>query len=663
METTTAMSPNQSGFCRANKEGRRLSTWLDQTAIALLSLTVCLTTPPLGAATGDFAARNPAQDFDTLKAAGNGGAHGLWSNGQTLWVADASDNKLYAYDLATKQRDPAKDFDTLHDAGNRRPTGIWSDGTTMWVADWDDDNIRAYRMSDKGRDDSQDFDTLKAAGNTTPTGLWSDGTTMWVADTADRIYAYKMSDKSRDMAKDIDSNSLIGNRYIQDIWSDGTTLWASNYSGSDNNATNKIYAFNLSGRTRDASKDFDTLSAAGNNKPRGIWSDGTTMWVADSRDGEDKIYAYRLSDAAVLSSLSLSGVSLSPAFDSGTARYTASVFGSDIKTTVAATAAQSGALVAISPVDVDTATAGHQVDLSENVETAIRISVVPTNSPLRTYIVNVTNLFTTRNSPQDFNTLEAAGNTASGSLWSDGTTMWVMDWEDIRLYAYNLADKSRDASKDFDRSIAAENTALGSIWSDGVTMWISDYRDDKIYAYKMIDKSRDASKDFDTLRTAGNTNSAGLWSDGTTMWVGDHQAGKIYAYKMADKSRDISKDFNTLSAAGNTAPNRIWSDGTTMWVADREDAKIYAYKMSDRSRDPSRDFDTLVAAGNGHPRGLWSDGATMWVSDPWDDKLYAYHLSNNAVLSGLTLSDAVLTPELMAPLLDTRLRFLMRLPT
>ena len=33
--------------------------------------------------------------------------------------------------------------------------------------------------------------------------------------------------------------------------------------------------------SRDSSKDFDTLSAAGNNAPDGVWSDDTTMWVSD----------------------------------------------------------------------------------------------------------------------------------------------------------------------------------------------------------------------------------------------------------------------------------------------------------------------------------------------------------------------------------------------
>ncbi len=653
MESTSWRKGNGDASRMTTKGDHRRFNRLCQCAAILLILAACLAAQPSAlAATGTFASRNPAQDFDTLQDAGNGGPHGLWSNGQTLWAADASDNKLYAYDLATKQRDPAKDFDTLKAAGNRRPTGIWSDGTTMWVADWEDDNIRAYRMSDKGRDSAKDFNTLKAAGNTTPTGIWSDGTTMWVADTADRIYAYKMSDKSRDSAKEIDTNSLIGNRYIQDIWSDGTTLWASNYSGFDNNATNKIYAFNLSERTREASKDFDTLSAAGNNKPRGIWSDGTTMWVADSHDGEDKIYAYRLSDAAVLSSLSLSGLRLSPAFDSGTAQYTASILQLGAQTTVAATPFQSGASVVLSPVDVDTATAGHQVALANGAETTITITVTPSSGDARVYIVNVTNLITTRNSTQDFNTLEAAGNNCPQGIWSDGTTMWVTDSMNnveagTKIYAYDLVTKTRNPAEDFDILIASGNATPRDLWSDGTTMWVVDTVDDKVYAYKMSDKSRDASKDFNTLRNAGNRHPAGLWSNGTTMWVADWEDDKVYAYKMSDKSRDASKDFNTLAGSGDSyGPNGLWSDGTTMWISDPWQDKIYAYKMSDKSRDASKDFDTLDVAGNGTPRSLWTDGTTMWVADYSDSQVYAYHLSNNAVLSGLSLSDNTeLTPS------------------
>ncbi len=621
--------------------------------LALLILSI-----PTATAQTTFAARNPAQDFDNLNADGIPWPQGLWSDGQTLWVVNNgwSNPKLYAYDLATKSRDPAKDFDTLKAAGNTNPMGIWSDGTTMWVAEWIDDKIYAYKMSDKSRDSAKDFDTLKAAGNTNPTGIWSDGATMWVADTADRIYAYKMSDKSRDTAKEIDTNSLIGNRYIQGIWSDGTTLWAADYAGSDNNANNKIYALNLSARTRDASKDFDTLSAAGNNQPRALWSDGRTMWVGDSQD--DKIYAYRLSDAGALSSLSLSGLSLSPAFDSGTVQYTASIIQSGAQTTVVATAAQSTASVSVLPADADTATAGHQVVLANGAETYINITVTPSSGQDRAYIVAVTNQFSVRNAMQDIDTLDAVGNTAPRSLWSDGETMWVADAKKDKLYAYDLATKTRSPDKDFNTLSAAGNGGPRGLWSDGITMWVVDDGDDKIYAYKISDKSRDPTKDFVDMRVNGNVNPVGLWSDGVTMWVADYWDAKIYAYRMSNKRRDSAKDFNALRAAGNTAPwGGIWSDGTTMWVTDNEDNKIYAYKMSDKSRDSAKDFDTLSIAGNVAIRGLWSDGTTMWVADDGIDrlsyssdsggnKLYAYHLSNAAVLSNLSLSDNIdLTPS------------------
>ena len=123
------------------------------------------------------------QDFDTLTAAGNDDPRGLWSDGTTMWVVDATDGKIYAYNLTTKARDADKDFDTLTAAGNTAPIGLWSDKTTMWAADVNEDKIYAYNMATKARDAAKDFDTLDAAFNDDPIGLWSDNTTMWVADS------------------------------------------------------------------------------------------------------------------------------------------------------------------------------------------------------------------------------------------------------------------------------------------------------------------------------------------------------------------------------------------------------------------------------------------------------------------------------------------------
>ena len=228
---------------------------------------------------------------------------------------------------------------------------------------------------------------------------------------------------------------------------------------------------------------------------------------------------------------------------------------------------------------------------------------------------------------KDFNTLFAAGNREARQLWSDGTTMWVNDNTDDKIYAYNLATKARDSAKDFNTLAAAGNTSPGGLWSDGTTMWVTDSRDDKIYAYNLATKARDSAKDFNTLVAAGNTVPVGLWSDGTTMWVTDQTDGKIYAYDLATKARDSAKDFNTLAAAGNTSPNGLWSDGTTMWVPDSRDDKIYAYNLATKARDSAKDLNTLLGVGNAAPTGLWSDGTTMWVIDATDNKIYAYTIN------------------------------------
>ena len=229
-----------------------------------------------------------------------------------------------------------------------------------------------------------------------------------------------------------------------------------------------------------------------------------------------------------------------------------------------------------------------------------------------------------RNSAEDFDGLYEAENDDPEGIWSDGTTMWVADSSDSKIYAYNISNKARVSSKDFDTLDSAGNDSPEGIWSDGTTMWVADYSDDKIYAYNMSNKARVSSKDFDTLDSAGNDSPEGIWSDGTTMWVADYSDDKIYAYNMSNKARVSRKDFDTLEGAKNDHPRGIWSDGATMWVADSSDDKIYAYNISNKARVSSKDFDTLEGAKNDHPRGIWSDRTTMWVADSSDEKIYAY---------------------------------------
>ena len=239
----------------------------------------------------------------------------------------------------------------------------------------------------------------------------------------------------------------------------------------------------------------------------------------------------------------------------------------------------------------------------------------------------------------DFDMLSVAGNNNPRGLWSDGTTMWVADYADAKLYAYNLVTKARDSVKDFNTR-GCGNTKATGLWSDGTTIWVANngLSDDRLYAYNLATKARDAAKDLNT-RAVGNSNATGLWSDGTTLWVADWVDDKLYAYNLVTQARDTTKDFNTLDAAGNNNPVGLWSDGTTMWIADNRDVKLYAYNLATKARDAAKDFNMLPAVGNNDPQGLWSDGTTMWVVDDVDDKLYAYSLVPKVQTVTFTLSE------------------------
>ena len=251
---------------------------------------------------------------------------------------------------------------------------------------------------------------------------------------------------------DLDGLRAVGNEDPTGIWSDETTMWVAD------NGDGKLYAYSVSDGTRDASRDI--ALEANNDDPRGIWSDGAIRWVADNTDG--KLYAYSVSDG-------------------------------------------------------------------------------------------------TRDAARDI-ALEADNDDPRG-IWSGGTTMWVADNTDGKLYAYRLSDGTRRSGKNFGTLDAAGNDDPRGIWSDGTTMWVADTEDDKLYAYWLSNRMRRPDKDLGTLDAAGNNNPRGIWSDGTTMWVADTGDDKLYAYNRPLSSdarlsalRLASKDINGFARGPNVVP-------------------------------------------------------------------------------------------------------------
>ena len=545
----------------------------------------------------------------SIGSSGNNNPEGIWSDGRTMWVVDLKDKKMYAYNLRTKARDTSREFnlhsENVHPRGvfsdgstmwvvndkdpddeldveyifsydvssitsyddlrlvGSGPSGIWSDGTTTYVSDWYSDKIYAY--TNGRRLHAEDFDTLAAAGNTSPHGIWSDGTTVWVADWDDaKLYAYNAATKARDSDKDIALHA--DNAAPVDIWSDGTIMYVADHDDK------KIYAYDFDEERR-SDRDISLYSGLG---MWGIWSDGTTMWVTDN--ASDTLYAYDFEGER------RSSRDIDLAAANGTPRG----IWSD-GTTMRVLEHQSATV--------------HDYSLSYG---------PPTELP--------------------------HWHSQTSGIWSDGSTTWVSNWGYEAVYAYNTGTGTLASDKEITALRAAGNETAHGIWSNSTasyskTMWVADWDDAKLYAYDMGTRARDPDRDI--ALHADNAKPMDIWSDGATMYVADAEDGKIYAYTLTGAH---SSSLYTLDG-GHRQPDQdvdvrtdfgIWSNGSVMWAVDAAGGKLLAYSMAGERRP---DQDIFLDSANDSPRSIWSDGTSMYVLQHNTAKIFNYRMPLGITLS------------------------------
>ena len=309
---------------------------------------------------------NVSRDIEELDSSHDVPA-GSWSDGTTLWVlenGDGADDAVYAYDIESGERVEDREFEL--DETNRAPRGVWSDRSTVWVSDSGRNSLFAHVLESGERLPERDI--ALADRNRAARGIWSADETMWVLDGGkDSIFAY-----------DLGSGALLGEYELASangdphgIWSDETTVWVSDHGAK------RLFAYRLpvlpDGEEASDEEDKELervrdeefgesreLTKASNNSPRGIWSDGDVMYVADASDA--KVYTYNMPDAidARLLSLSLSGVDIGE-FSPNREEYEGAAGEGVTETTVEAQPAQSQATVVIDPPDADEAAEGRQV--------------------------------------------------------------------------------------------------------------------------------------------------------------------------------------------------------------------------------------------------------------------------------------------------------------
>ena len=423
----------------------------------------------------------------------------LCGDGTTVWVCDVgTTKKLYAYVLRGGDRVVSKEIN-LH-AANTNPVGMTTDGVTIWVADGSDDHIYAYTINSSGgtRNTTEE---LSVNASVSLGGIWTDSVIFWIADNSRRElleYSTGAFIDTFTIPRTSSNDTITGTKLTTEeilmpvkftVGRDGSSdIYGYDHSGSKtvgsvdldyNLLPTKLYKTDSIKFQIDYVQAIATLSGNSNDDPKGIWSDGITLWVIDGTDNQ--IYAYDLN----------SGVAKS----------------NDYKFTNLATSGNTDPR-----------------DLWSNGSTMWVVDGTARN--IFAYTVADSK---TRDNTKEFSL--HIDNGAPKGIWSDGITMWVSDGTDAKIYAYTLDNGIRDSDKDFNTLSAAGNDNPGALWSDGVTMWVADETDHKIYAYAMSDQARDTTKEFNRSSfNAGNTVVSGIWSDGKTIRISDNAADEIYVY-------------------------------------------------------------------------------------------------------------------------------------
>ena len=433
--------------------------------------------------------RDSDKEFNTLHPASNRSPKGTWANANTMWVADDNQNKLFAYNRSDTTHNSARSFDL--DSVNTDARGLWSDGTTMWVVD-NDKTIYAYRLSDGTRDAPKDF-TLDI-NHTNPWGIWGNRDTIWLThgtgqNANSKALAYNRHRKQRDSGKDITTH--LGTLF-QGMWSDGTTLWMAHNQPSPNT----IFAYNLATGDREEDLDFTDLGGSfnDNDHPRGVWSDGVTMWVSNlgaQGASDNLIFAYRmpprnyparLADLAVHPYNIVGGTNDLGDFHWTTEEYVLNVTGEKAEVTLDWTPKAPNARVRASRPDTDRDLPGHQMSLNYGAN-EITLTVTAPGNIRKTYTLTVNRA---SDAAMGWNPVLEDGAPTGGyaDTCTTGVAKWLVNGNSIE--AYSRSTDERDRNLDFTAAArAAGNRDVTGIACDVHTMWVQDGDDAKVYAYNM----------------------------------------------------------------------------------------------------------------------------------------------------------------------------------
>ena len=281
-----------------------------------------------------------------------GKAHGLWSDGVTMWVLFGDAGTAVAFDVLSGQRRPGLDMGFVGRDGIDDARALWSDGSVMWVGD--------YPVSYSSATDS-----FTAAG---------------------RLVAYYLP-----------TEAALGSLSLTDGGGGEISIgrfeaWDTRYSAfvfsQTDTATVDADAYHPDAAATITPDDADA-DTPGHQISLDIGANTVTVLAGTAAHTVTyTIDIYRMPLPA-LTALDISDTALEEPFEAGTTSYVATAIVGTARVTVTAPANDPSATVVVAPEDADAGTDGHQVDLEDT--TTITATVTAADGATsRVYDVAVT---------------------------------------------------------------------------------------------------------------------------------------------------------------------------------------------------------------------------------------------------------------------------------
>ena len=388
------------------------------------------------------------------------------------------------------------------------------------------------------------------------------------------------------------------------LWGDGTTLWVADEGDK------KGYAYELDDPntdadelgTRDSSEDFGTVH------PRGLWSDGDTAWALDYTN--DKLVAFD--------------------WPARTRKPSRDVTLDSDHTNEAGLWGHNGVLYVLQATTTDPKVYAYQY-----LNNAHGLTVTGHSEPGSTLTASIGGIVDPDGLADPFTpTLQWQRSSDGGQTWSAiaGETGTEYTLVTADAGALVRVEASFTDSAGYAEVLPSPPRAITAVQPLDYTV----YGDLDLF----VDSHSDCSDDDHTTEANCDTNDTpqGIWSDGTTVWVGEDGATHMFAYTLATGARDTSKEVSQSQIGRpNTEATSVTGDGTYLWYIDESldndsQAETHAFKVADLSRAADKDFAQRPPDVDDNVpiilRGVATDSQHMWYSDT-TKRVLAYRIDDD----------------------------------